>query len=68
MLIDYSKDLDQATYETTRFVTVTLPEGYRDAECLYGVTSVGKQIKNGYLTSLSAKLLRQQSVLLKLVK
>lgn len=68
LLIDYSKDLDTATYDSPRYATITLPEGYQNVECLYGAKKIGKRYQNGYLSALSVPMLRQQSVLLKLAK
>ncbi len=68
LLIDYSKDLDEATYEKTKSVTVQIPAGYTDVVGVYGADEVGKHYENGTLTKLCVNMLRQQSVLLKLVK
>ncbi len=68
LLIDYSKDLDDATYEKTKPVTVQLPAGYTDVVGVYGADEIGKSYKNGTLSKVCVDMLRQQSVLLKLVK
>lgn len=68
LLIDYSKDLDEATYENAKPVTVEIPAGYTDVVGVYGADEIGKHYENGTLSKLCVNMLRQQSVLLKLVK
>ncbi|MBR2376054.1 MAG: hypothetical protein IKA88_07180 [Clostridia bacterium] len=69
LLVDYSKDLGGASYEKPIWVTVEIPENtYSDAVGIYGYKQVGKRMKNGKLSAISVELLRQQSVLLKLIK
>lgn len=69
LLVDYSKDLGGATYDKPVRVTVEIPENsYSDVVGVYGCKQVGKRMKNGKISAISVELLRQQSVLVKLVK
>ena len=68
LLIDYSKDLEDATYEKTKPVTVQIPAGYTDVVGVYGADEIGKSYENGTLSKVCVNMLRQQSVLLKFVK
>lgn len=69
LLVDYSKDLGGATYEKPVWVTVEIPENtYSDAVGVYGCKQVGKRVKNGKISAISVEILRQQSILLKLLK
>ena len=69
LLVDYSKDLGGATYDKPVRVTVEIPENsYSDVVGVYGCKQVGKRMKNDKISAISVELLRQQSVLVKLVK
>ncbi len=69
LLVDYSKDLGGATYEKPIRVKVELPENtYCNAVGVYGCEQIGKRMKNGKISAISVGILRQQSILLKLVK
>ena len=68
LLTDYSKDLDGVDYEKGRLVELTLPEGYTGVEGVYNAESVGSYTEGGNLRKILLPILRQQSVLLKLIK
>ena len=68
LLIDYSKDLDGVDYEKGRLVEISLPNGYTDVEGVYNAKEIGKYTQNGSLTKIVLPILRQQSILLKLIK
>ena len=69
LLVDYSKDLGGATYEKSKRVIVELPENtYTDVVGVYGCKQLGRNKKEGKLSAGSVEILRQQSVLLRLVK
>jgi len=68
LLIDYSKDLDGVDYEKGRLVEISLPNGYADVEGVYNAKEIGKYTQNGILTKIVLPILRQQSILLKLIK
>ena len=68
LLIDYSKDLDGVDYEKGRLVEVDLPNGYTDVVGIYNAEKIGTYRQNGHLKKIVLPVLRQQSVLLKLIK
>lgn len=68
LLIDYSKDLDGVDYEHGRIVEVNLPKGYKDAVGIYNGKEIGKYAQNGNVRKIVLPILRQQSVLVKLIK
>ncbi len=68
LLIDYSKDLDGVDYENGRLVEVDLPKGYMGVEGIYNAKEIGVHMQDGNVRKIVLPILRQQSVLLKLIK
>ena len=68
LLIDYSKDLDGIDYENGRLVEVNIPKGYKGVEGIYNAKDIGAHTQNGNITKIILPILRQQSVLVKLIK